>query len=108
MSISVSERSDSDDGEFSLGSHVQAPYDGDMVILGPTMSIVGGFLFLGSLAAHIYARLRLRPPDDSDLDDYYHEFEDEHPGYARYSRWLNTTMAGAALGMLLLFGGVVF
>lgn len=63
---------------------------------------------MGSLAAHVYARVRLRPSEDSDLDDYYHEFEDEHPGYARYSQWLSITMAGATLGMLLLFVGVVF
>jgi hypothetical protein len=68
--------------------------------------VAGGFLFLGSLAAHIYARVRLRPRDDSDLDDYYHEFEDEHPEYARYTKWLRLTMAGAAAGLLLMFVGV--
>ncbi len=72
------------------------------------MSIAGGFLFLGSLAVHVYARARLRPPEDSDLDDYYHEFEDDHPEYARYNQWLSITMAGATLGMLLLFVGIVF
>jgi len=72
------------------------------------MTVLGGFLFLGSMAAHVYARVRLRPSEDSDLDDYYHEFEDEHPEYARYSLWLNITMGGATLGMLLLFGGIVF
>jgi len=79
-----------------------------MAIIAQMMCIVGGFLFAGSLAAHVYARARLRPSEDSDLDDYYHEFEDEHPEYARYSRWLSITMAGAALGVLLLFLGVVF
>jgi len=72
------------------------------------MYIVGGFLFVGSLATHVFARVWLRPSEDSDLDDYYHEFEDEHPEYARYSRWLSITMAGATLGVLLLFLGVVF
>jgi hypothetical protein len=73
-----------------------------MVVL-KTLYIVGGFLFLGSLIGHLYVRVRLRPRDDSGLDDYYHEFEDAHPAYARYTRWLNMTLAGAALGMLLLF-----
>ncbi len=68
--------------------------------------IAGGFLFLISAAAHIAVRIRLRPRDTSDLDDYYYEFEDRHPQYARYTRWLQITLAGAALGILLLFLGV--
>ncbi len=70
--------------------------------------LVGGLLFLGSVGAHLYVRLRLRPGEDSDLDDYYHEFEDQHPGYARYTRWLQITLAGTAIGILLLFLGTVF
>lgn len=69
--------------------------------------IIGGFLFLASGAAHLYVRLRLRPGEDSDLDDYYYEFEDQHPEYARYTKWLQITMGGAALGLLLLFAGAV-
>ena len=79
-----------------------------MMMLTRLVYIAGGFLFLGSLAAHIYARIWLRPADDSDLDDYYCEFEDQHPDYARYSQWLRVTMAGAATGMLLVFLAVVF
>jgi hypothetical protein len=65
--------------------------------------IAGGFIFLASLAAHIYVRIRLRPRDDSELDDYYYEFEDQHPEYARYTKWLRITLGGAAFGILLLF-----
>ncbi len=79
-----------------------------MMILARILYVAGGFLFLGSLAAHVYARIRLRPSDDSDLDDYYHEFEDEHPEYARYTQWLRVTMAGATLGMLLVFVAIAF
>jgi hypothetical protein len=68
--------------------------------------IIGGFLFLASAIAHLYVRVRLRPRDDS-LDDYYHEFEDQHPEYARYTKWLQITMGGAALGLLLTFVGAV-
>jgi len=78
---------------------------GHMMIL---FYLAGGVLFLASVAAHLYVRLRLRPGEDSDLDDYYHEFEDQHPGYARYTRWLQITLAGAAIGILLLFLGTVF
>ncbi len=68
--------------------------------------IAGGFLFLASAAAHLYVRLRLRPRDDSDLEDLYYEFEDQHSEYARYTRWLGITLGGAALGLLLLFLGL--
>jgi hypothetical protein len=70
--------------------------------------IVGGILFLVSLAAHLYVRAYLRPRGKSDLDDYYYEFEDQHPQYAHYTRWLQISLGGAAVGMLLLFLGVIF
>ena len=72
------------------------------------LSIAGGFLFLLSLLAHLYVRVYLRPKGKSDLDDYYYEFEDRHRAYARYTRWLQISLGGAALGMLLLFLGVIF
>jgi hypothetical protein len=68
--------------------------------------LIAGPLFLVATAAHFYVRLRLRP-DDSDLDDYYHEFEDQQPGYARYAKWSRITFAAAALGILLLFVAAV-
>ncbi len=64
--------------------------------------IIAGPLFVISLAAHFYVRLRLRPPDE-DLDDYYYEFEDQHPGLARYSKWSKITFTAAAIAALLLF-----
>lgn len=69
--------------------------------------IAGGLLFLVSVAAHLYVRVRLRPGEDSGLEDYYHEFEDQHPEYARYTLWLRITLSTAALGLLLLFIGAV-
>ena len=68
--------------------------------------IIAGPLFLISIAAHFYVKLRLRP-DDSDLDDYYHEFEDQQPGYARYAKWSAITFAGAVVGALLMFVAAV-
>ena len=79
-----------------------------MILLIRALYILGGFLFLGSVMAHVYVRVRMRPGQDSDLDDYYHEFEDQHPGYAQYTKWLRITLSGAALGVLLLFLGLVF
>ena len=64
--------------------------------------IIAGPLFLVSIVGHFYVKLRVRP-DDSEPDDYYHEFEDQQPGYARYERWSHMTLMGAAVSMLLLF-----
>jgi hypothetical protein len=65
--------------------------------------IIGGLLFLISLAAHLYVKWRLHPKEDSDLDDYYHEFEDQHPGYARYMKWSKITFTAIVIAALLLF-----
>ncbi len=65
--------------------------------------IIAGPLFVISLAAHIYVKLRLRPEEDSDFDDYYYEFEDQHPGYARYTKWSKITFTTAVVAALLLF-----
>ena len=46
---------------------------------------IAGPLFLISIAAHFYVRFRLRPKDGSDSEDYYHEFEDDQPDFARYA-----------------------
>jgi len=67
--------------------------------------IIAGPLFLIAVAEHIYVKIRLRPGDD--LDDYYYEFEDRHPGYARYSKWSRITLAAAVISMLLLFIALV-
>jgi len=64
-------------------------------------------LFLVSIAGYIGVKLRLRPGDDSDLDDYYHEFEEQHPGYARYLKWSRITFTGVVIAMLLLFVALV-
>jgi len=78
------------------------------MVIARLLSIAGCLLFLLSLAAHLYVRVYLRPRGKSDLDDYYYEFEDQHPQYARYTRWLQISLGGAAVGMLLLFLGVIF
>ncbi len=70
--------------------------------------LAGGLLFLLSSAVHLYVRARLRPKGKADLDDYYYEFEDQHPAYARYTRWLQVSLGGAALGVLILFLGTIF
>lgn len=65
---------------------------------------IAGPLFLISIAAHFYVKLRLRPKEDPDSeDDYYYEFEDQQPDVARYLMWSKLTFAAAVVGALLLF-----
>jgi len=64
--------------------------------------IIAGMLFIASAAAHIYVRIRLRPKD-ADLDEWYHEFEEQHAEYARYLKWSKITLSGVIISMLLLF-----
>jgi len=64
--------------------------------------IIAGPLFLISLIAHVIVRIRLLPRDD-DLDDYYYEFEDAHPVYAKYLKWSKITFTGVVISLLLLF-----
>ncbi|HRT51161.1 MAG TPA: hypothetical protein P5279_11745 [Anaerohalosphaeraceae bacterium] len=68
--------------------------------------LTGGLLFFVAMGAHIWVKLRMRP--DSDLDDYYFELEDRHPGYVRYEKWSRITFAGAVVGALMLFLGLLF
>lgn len=72
------------------------------------LNIVACVLFLISIVGYIAVQVRLRPKEDSDLDDYYHEFEEQHPGYARYLEWSRITLSGAIIGALLLFLSLVF
>ena len=66
------------------------------------LCIIAGPLFLISIAAHLYVKLRLRPKENSGLEDYYHEFEDQQPDFVRYEQWSRITFIAAA-GALLLF-----
>ena len=60
-------------------------------------------VFFIALIAYIYIEFRLRPKHDSDFDDYYHELEDQHPGYAKYQKWSQITFAVAVIAALALF-----
>lgn len=66
------------------------------------LCIVGGLLFLVSITAYFYVKIRLRPKDE-DLDDIYYEFEDQQPEVIRYEKWTRITFTGATIGILLFF-----
>jgi hypothetical protein len=70
--------------------------------------VIGSLLFIISIIAHIYVKIKLRPKQDSDFDDIYWEFEETHPDFARYNRLSQITFAGMVLGTLLLFLALVF
>jgi len=66
------------------------------------MLLLAGPLFLMSIGAYVYVQLRLKP-DNNELEDYFWEVEDKHPGLARYNRWSRITLAATAVSALLLF-----
>ncbi len=70
--------------------------------------LIAGPMFLISILAHIWVKLCLRPGADSDLDEYHYEFEDHHPGYARYEKWSRITFAAAVISALVMFLAFVF
>ncbi len=70
--------------------------------------LIAGPMFLVSIGAHIWVKVRMRPGADSDLDEYHYEFEDHHPGFARYEKWSRITFAAAVISALCLFLGLVF
>jgi hypothetical protein len=65
--------------------------------------IIAGPLFLASIAAHIYVELRWRKNIDAELDEYYFEFEHQHPGYAKYLKQSRITLVAACIFALLVF-----
>lgn len=66
------------------------------------MVIVAGPAFLVSIAMYVYVQLRLKP-DNNELDDYYWEVEDRHPGLANYNKWSRVTFGIAVVAALILF-----
>ena len=75
--------------------------------MGSFIVLFSAPVFLVSVLGHICVKVRMRPGEDSGLDDYYHEFEDQHPGLAKYAKWSKITLAGAVIGALGLFLGLV-
>lgn len=80
----------------------------DRLLMLLTIYLIAGPMFVISIVAHIWVKLRMRPGADSDLDEYHYEFEDHHPGYARYEKWSRITFAAAVISALLLFLALVF
>ena len=67
---------------------------------------IGAPLFVVAVGTYVYIRLFLHIKDD--LEDVYHEFEEQHEGYARYLKWEKGCLTLACLAALLLFLALVF
>ncbi|MFA6187350.1 MAG: hypothetical protein WC770_09125 [Phycisphaerae bacterium] len=65
--------------------------------------LIGGLVFAASVIAHLWVKIKLRPKQDSDIDEIYWEFEETHPELARYNKLSQITFAGIVIGTLLLF-----
>jgi len=70
--------------------------------------VFGSILFIVSVIAHLYVKIKLRPKQDSDFDEIYWEFEDTHTGFAKYNRLSQITFTGIVIGTLALFLSLVF
>jgi len=67
---------------------------------------ISGFLLVASLVAHVFIRAKLKPQAD-DLDDYYHEFEDDHPKVLKYEKYSKIASGITAVSLLILFACAV-
>ncbi len=65
--------------------------------------LIAGPMFIVSFGSYLYLSKKLKKEYDPDLDDYYHEVEDRHPGLIKYNKWSKITFTLAALSALLLF-----
>jgi hypothetical protein len=65
--------------------------------------LISGPLFLVSFLGYLYITFKLRSLYDQDLDDYYYELEDKHPGLAKFNKWSTITLTVSIVSALLLF-----
>ena len=68
----------------------------------------GSLLFITSACAYIFVKLKLKPKQDSEIDEIYWEFEESNPQLARYQKRSKITFGGVVMGMILLFLSLVF
>ena len=74
-----------------------------MVIIKILLLFIGVFLFLGGIFFYIYIRIKLKPMLSKDLEDYYYEFEDQHPGLQKYDKLSNLAKMTSVMGVIFLF-----
>lgn len=67
------------------------------------LCIIASGMLLVSFPAYLYVKIAMRSKYHSGLDDYYYEFEHEHPGLQKYEKWSKITFTALAVSILLLF-----
>ncbi len=77
-----------------------------MATIKMILVLFGGPIFLISIGGYIYVKIAMRKLYDDDLDDYYYELEDSHPGLKRYEQYSRTFFVSAVIGAVMLFAGV--
>lgn len=68
--------------------------------------IPAGLLVVIGIATWVYARIRLRPP--TEVDEVYHDFQEQDPAYRRYLLWCQWGLGLTAAGVLLLMLATLF
>lgn len=71
------------------------------MILHTFLIIGGGFLFIAGCVGYGMTVFLLRPKSE-ELDDYYYELEDQHPGLQRYHFWKRLFLVMIIISMLLM------
>ena len=74
-----------------------------MLILKLILLFIGVLLFLAGVIGYIYVRFKYKPMIAKELEDYYYEFEDQHPGLQKYDKLSSLAMITTTVGVLLLF-----
>ncbi|MHC4131432.1 MAG: hypothetical protein ACYSSP_03215 [Planctomycetota bacterium] len=65
--------------------------------------LISGPSFLISFLGYLYITFKLRSLYDDDLDNYYYELEDKHPGLAKFNKWSKISLTTAIVSALLFF-----
>jgi hypothetical protein len=65
--------------------------------------LISGPMFLISFLGYLYITFKLRSLYDDDLDDYYYELEDKHPGLAKFNKWSKISLTIAIVSALMFF-----
>jgi hypothetical protein len=75
-------------------------------MLKTVIILISGPSFLISFLGYLYITFKLRSLYDDDLDDYYYELEDKHPGLAKFNKLSKIALTVSIVSALLLFTAV--
>lgn len=76
-----------------------------MIFLRVALLLIGCPMFALSMTYYIYVKIKQKPKED--LDDYYYEFENQHPDLDKYYRKTTIAFTIAIISMLMVFLAVI-